>query len=110
MRRLFQHHDALQVNHAKSILEAEGIPCFVQNDLSHNMMGGSLVGPLKIFDPELCIVNDDDYAQALTLLEEWQAGTHDVSGQPEWKCPSCQEMVPGNMTECWNCQTARTSS
>lgn len=101
MRTVMIDSHSARIGHAKSILESDGIPCFVHNELSHAYRGGSIVGPLKIFDPELKVVNDDDYPRAMELLEELM---HHGPAGSDWKCPACGEMVPGSMGECWACQ------
>ena len=60
MKTVFTHPDSAHIGHAKSILESAGIDCFIQNELSHPFVGGSLIGPIKPLDPELVILNDDD--------------------------------------------------
>ncbi len=104
MKRVFIHPDGSRVGHAKSILETAGVPCFVRNENSHGYSGATLVGPLKMFDPELLVLNEDDYEQAMELLQDW---AHPVSTGADWTCASCGETVPGSMGECWKCQTER---
>ena len=97
----------MRVGHAKSLLEAEGIVCFIQNELCHNLVGGSLVGPLRLFDPALCIADDADYPRALELIQAWERNLLEPSTGSDWKCPNCGQSVPGNFQECWSCQHFR---
>ncbi len=98
---LIDSHDAL-VGHAKSVFESAGIPCSIRNELPHVYQGGSIVGPMKLFDPELAIVNDTGYRRAIELLRETlQPGPTGI----DWNCPACGETVPGSFAECWACQT-----
>jgi hypothetical protein len=92
---------AIVVGHAKSRLEAAGIACFIQNDVSHHLVGGSLFGPVKTFDPQLVIEHDADEIIARALLAQATASPN----HSEWICPQCAESCPAAFTECWNCQT-----
>ena len=105
MKTVFTHPDSAHIGHAKSILESAGIDCFIQNELSHPFVGGSLIGPIKPFDPELVILNDDDLPQAQDLLHSWSQPT---APTPDWTCPHCHETVPGTMSECWACQQVKS--
>ena len=110
MKQVYVHSDSMRVGHAKSLLEAEGVVCFIQNELSHNLVGGSLVGPLKLFDPVLCVADDADYTRALELIQEWDRNQVETYTGAEWKCPNCGQSVPGNFQECWSCQHSKIDS
>ena len=107
MKEVYVHSDSMRVGHAKSLLEAEGMICFIQNELSHNLVGGSLVGPLKIFDPILCVADDADYPRAMELIQDWDRKLSESSPMADWKCPNCGQSVPGNFQECWSCQQSK---
>jgi len=107
MKEVYVHSDSMRVGHAKSLLEAEGMTCFIQNDLSHNLVGGSLVGPLKLFDPVLCVADEADYARALELIQDWDRRLSESTPGADWTCPNCGQSVPGNFQECWSCQQSK---
>jgi Putative prokaryotic signal transducing protein len=93
-----------------AILENEGIPCFTQNSATEQSLAAGLSSslfPIPEFWPALCVLNDDDYPQAMKVLTELRKS--DPAPGIDWKCASCGEMVPGNFTSCWNCQAARES-
>lgn len=111
MKEVYSHADSMRVGHAQSLLEAEGIICFVQNDLSHNLIGGSIVGPLKLFDPVLCVSDESDFERAKEIIDSWAAHTGiPASSEAEWKCPGCGEMVPEGFTSCWSCERERSAA
>jgi len=107
MKEIFSHADSMRIGHAKSILEAEGIACFIRNEVSHNLIGGSLVGQLKLFDPVLCLADDDDYSRAMELLDHSANGRGNHYLGPDWTCAACGQSVPGSFGECWSCHTMR---
>ena len=59
----------------KSLLDGEGIPYFVENDLLQNMLGaGRLGGGNLITGPAVVVVRGDDAADAAKLLEDLKPG------------------------------------
>ena len=102
MTEVFAHPDLTQLAHCRSILEESGIPCFIENESTHDLMAG-LPDPLR--QPSLCVKDDADAARARELLRELTtAGEGD---SPDWKCPQCGETVPGNFGTCWKCEAQR---
>lgn len=100
MRQVYISQDGTQVGYYKSILDEAGIRSFIRNE-NGSFTGTS--GPL--FFPALCVIDDDDFDEAVRLLKARQA--EPVHFGPEWKCASCSEMNPANFELCWNCNTAR---
>lgn len=107
MKSVFVHQDTAQAGLVQSLLESEGIASFVRNQLTHTLVGISIIGPLRIFDPEVCIVNDDDHPRAMELLRRFQSPAAEGHDLHEWICPQCRERVPGTFEECWSCQAAK---
>jgi hypothetical protein len=106
MKEVFVHHDPTVVGLHKSTLEQAGIACFVRNENSSASLGAGFFGLVQspIFDPALCILDDNRYEEAMALLGK------DKSPPPlprtDWRCPKCGEIVPGNFEACWNCSGA----
>ncbi|MEK0451621.1 MAG: hypothetical protein RL088_3889 [Verrucomicrobiota bacterium] len=98
MREIFVNQDYTKVGHYKSILESASIPCFIRNGTSHNSVT-ELPSPLLF--PTLCVENDDDYERALELLKAVHKPSD--SNAPDWKCPNCNETIPGSFDSCWSC-------
>ena len=46
-------------------------------------------------------------AKANALAREDRPSSDKESAGPEWKCPNCGEMVPGNFDVCWKCLTTK---
>jgi hypothetical protein len=98
MRDIFVNQDYTKVGHYKSLLESASIPCFIRNGISHNSVT-ELPSPLLF--PALCVENDDDYDRAMELLKAVHKPAE--SNAPDWKCPNCNETVPGTFDSCWSC-------
>ena len=104
MKELYRSSDTALLGYYQSILEDAGIPYFVRNESTQQAVVGGLIAailPLPDFWPALCVVNDEDYPEALRLLRA--ARNTPPCTEAEWKCPNCGEMVPGNFAACWNC-------
>jgi len=99
MKEVYSDSNPSQVALYQSVLEEARIPYLVRNDLLQNM----LVGPEGW--ASLCVVEDEDYPEAMGLLQEAQK--EPMTTSIEWTCAACGEKVPSNFTSCWNCQTER---
>ena len=109
MKEVFVHHDPTIVGLKKSILEQAGIECFIRNENTSATLGAGVFGLVQspIFDPVLCIVDDNRYGEAMALLGK--GNTPPPLPGTDWPCPKCGEIVPGNFDVCWNCSAARPS-
>jgi len=102
MKDVYTHIDSSRVGLFKSLLDEAGIPCFVRNEASANLVTGV---PIPVFYPALCVINDADYERATAIVAEYQEAPLPDTG--EWKCPHCQSLVPAGFDSCWNCERAR---
>ena len=100
MRAVFIAQDYTRVGFLKSVLDQAGIPSFIRNEFSHNSLTEL---PSGLFFPALCVIHDEDYAQAKELLEEILHPPRSLAA--DWTCPECGEEVPGNFGSCWQCGT-----
>lgn len=101
MRELFRERDYTRVGYFQTVLEAEGIPTFVRNKDTTTFMTEI---PIPEFYPALCIMNDEDYEDAVQILRDCIVKDSE-SSQEEVACPKCQETNPGNFEVCWSCGT-----
>ena len=101
MKELYTLADSTRIGFYKSVLDEAGIVCFIQNDAGAPL---NVVSP--IFQPTLCVVDDDRYEEAVELLKphHYQEGVEEAA---EWTCAKCKESNPGGFEVCWNCETAR---
>ena len=72
---VFEASDEAVLMVARSLLDGEGIPYFVKNDLLQNMLGaGRLGGGNLVTGPAVVVVREDDAADAAKLLEDLKPG------------------------------------
>lgn len=105
MKELFRHHDSTTVALYRSILEQAGIPIMFRNE-SVTMSGITLI-PIPEFYPNICVMNDGDYAKAKEILRKAMNDESD-DAQAGVQCPSCSEKNPGNFEICYACGEALT--
>ena len=93
--------DHARVCFYKTVLDEAGIASFIRNNLANNIVDM----PSPVFFPALCVVNDEDYDEAMRILGEIYY--QKPSTATDWRCPKCQEDVPGTFESCWQCETLR---
>jgi predicted RNA-binding Zn-ribbon protein involved in translation (DUF1610 family) len=60
--------------------------------------------PLPQFFPTLSVLDDEDYPEAMKILEGLKIAPS--TADTAWKCPQCGEDVPSHFSHCWNCPSA----
>lgn len=108
MKEVFRSSDAGRVGLYQSILADAGIGTFVRNSSTQQtLVHSAMVAffPLPEFWPALCVVDDADYPEAMTLLRSVNEPAS--AARADWQCAGCGETVPGNFDTCWNCQRPR---
>jgi hypothetical protein len=103
MIELFRDPEMARVGQYQSILEAEGIPTFVRNQV---LSGTEVMIPA--FYPALCVVDDKDHARAVAIIRSYEQET--PGSEEEIACPKCGELSPGSFSVCWNCEAALVPS
>ncbi|MBS0350075.1 MAG: DUF2007 domain-containing protein [Proteobacteria bacterium] len=100
MEKLLSIDDKIQLYILKSLLESEGIICFIKNE--YPPAAGELP-PISAM-PELWVMDDSQYDKAMKLI-------HENSQPPQlstsWKCPQCGEQLERQFTTCWHCGNNR---
>ena len=100
MKELFREQDIIRVIHYKAVLEDHGIPTMIRNE-SLTVSGFAEI-PIPEFFPALCVLDDDDYVEAVQVIRDHlQADREQIEG--EIACASCGEINPGNFAICWSC-------
>jgi hypothetical protein len=111
VKEVFRASSPARVSLYKSVLESAGISCFVRNEVMQQAIPGGLAVaflPLPDFWPTLCVVHDEDYVEAMELLQTADCAALSVSDAAEWICPACGETVPTTFASCWNCESEAT--
>lgn len=101
MIEVFASISSAEVGVRRAMLEEAGIPTFVRNEALSVLTNG-FAAP---FQPALCVINEEDYAEAMVLLRTLGGPIEPV--KTEWQCPGCKERVLNDFAFCWNCETRR---
>lgn len=101
MKPLLTSLNVLEIHHLKNVLEAEGIRCWVKNEMLSRLAGEI---PFTECALELHLVRDDDRPRAEALLEAWRRPL--PAGSP-WVCRACGETIEGQFGACWKCGEPR---
>jgi hypothetical protein len=67
----------------KSILEQADIPCMIRNEYL-----SMAAGEIPFIPPELWILNDEGYARAKEIADQWR--TANIENRGLWVCPKLQ--------------------
>ena len=102
MKRVFTSLDTAELGLFKNILQKAGIRCFEKNE----QMAQTI--PSTPFQAELWVENDEDYADAVALLEEWRKPTQATGAS--WTCSRCGEVLGSQFSKCWKCGTRRVAA
>lgn len=98
MKRVDSQYNTLLLGNARNLLKANGIECFMRNDLA---TGVGEIPPIECW-PELWIVDDARFDEAIALIRD--AVDPPQSDKP-WVCAACGEEVGAEFGVCWNCGT-----
>jgi hypothetical protein len=107
MKELFREQDIIRVNYFKGVLEDNEIPTLIRNE--YLTCSGLSEIPIPEFFPALCVINDEDYAKAVTIIRE-HLTANPKNADIEIACVSCGEANPGNFEICWSCGNAVEAS
>ena len=103
MKPLLVSLNLLEVHHLKNVLEADGIRCWIKNELLSRLAGEI---PFTECALELHLVREHDRSRAEALLEVWRRPPPPAS---TWTCAACGETIEGQFGACWKCGAARES-
>jgi hypothetical protein len=99
MKKIFSSQDSAEVGLLKSMLQSEGIDCYIRNEYVDQAI------PSAPFQPELWIANDEDFSKAQDLYKVWRA-PYSVPGET-WTCSRCGEQLEAQFESCWKCGAPR---
>ncbi len=103
MEKLLSAVDRTQLYLFKSILESEGIICFIKNE--YPPAAGEL--PPIAAMPELWVMDNKQYDKAMQLIQE---NSLPPQSSAPWKCSRCGEQLEGQFTACWHCGKDRSGA
>ena len=102
MKRVFTSPDIAELGLLKNILHKAGIRCVEINE----QMAQTIPSPP--FQAELWVENEEQYADAFALTQEWLNPTS-TTGAP-WNCSRCGEQLASQFSKCWKCGTPRQAT
>lgn len=100
MKELFREQDITRVSYFRAVLEDHGIATLIKNE--YLTASGLTEIPIPEFFPALCVMNDEDYEEAVSIIRE-QLAENEKDAEKELTCVSCKETNPGNFEICWSC-------
>jgi hypothetical protein len=101
MTPLYTSLNLLEIHHLKNLLEAEGIPSFVRNEMLSRLAGEI---PFTECAPQLCLMREADRPQAEKIVAGFRRAP---ARGPDWTCGSCGERCEGQFSGCWRCGAER---
>lgn len=101
MKELYTNMDSSRIGMYKSILDEAGIACYIQNENTAQLV--NMISP--IFQPTLCILDDERYDEAVALLKP--LNFNEAQDLADWNCAKCGESNPGSFEVCWNCESEK---
>lgn len=101
MKPLLASLNLLEVHHLKNVLEADGIRCWIKNELLSRLAGEV---PFTECALELHLVREEDRPRAEALLAVWRGPAPPASA---WTCAACGEAIEGQFGACWKCGAVR---
>ena len=97
MAPLIASLNVLEIHHLRNLLEAEGIRCWIKNELLARLAGEV---PFTECAMELHLLREEDRARAEEVLRGWR---HGRPLGPAWNCPGCGERLEAQFSACWRC-------
>jgi hypothetical protein len=99
MKMLYSNENNFLVSNVRNIIESHGITTFIKNEFAQGA-----IGEVSAIDswPELWVLNDADFEQAMDILESSQKS---IKGE-DWSCNNCSEKNDASFEICWNCQSS----
>lgn len=98
MVELLRYRDITRITYYRDLLEAAGIRTFIRNENLSTNEGVSI----PVFFPALCILDEADQKEAISLIEADMKNATDDSSV-EIICKACGEPSPANFDTCWKC-------
>jgi hypothetical protein len=102
-KRVYSSFNLAAVHHARNLLEAEGIPAVVKNEILSSAMGELPPGECQA---EVWVLREHDFQRADAILRAVHAPRD--GGMP-WPCQACGEQCESQFTQCWRCGAYRSA-
>ena len=100
MKKVYSAENIVMSGYVKSLLESCNIECMIKNQLLAGAIGE--IPPIECW-PEVWIMDDEDYSDAMELIK---SAISDHKTNSFWKC-HCGETIEGQFSACWSCGAER---
>jgi hypothetical protein len=107
MRKVFEHPAFHEVGLLESVLNSHDIATIIRNQNVSSLAGEV---PFTAAYPELWIVDDNRYDDAIAVLQDFREGARQDAPAVDWACPDCGESVPGTFHSCWKCDSPKPTN
>ena len=101
MKKVYSADSLPMAGYVQSMLESYDIECILKNQNLSGAMGE--LPPIECW-PEVWVINDFDYKQAMQIVN---SAFHSVTNPGNWLC-KCGETIEGQFSACWSCGAERT--
>ena len=98
LKLIYVAENHIEANIIKEQLSEISIKCVVSGNNLESAIGEL---PVEVKFPKI-YVNDNDYDKATTYIEHYKIDLKNKNIK-ENECASCQEVLPGTFSICWNC-------
>lgn len=102
MKKVYSSENMVFPGYIKNLLESCNINCIIKNQLLTGAMGE--IPPIECW-PEVWIMDDEDYAEAMEIINS--TVLNQTETETFWKC-TCGETIEGQFDACWSCGTKRS--
>jgi hypothetical protein len=100
MKLLYSSNDIRKIGVIRSALDEAGVAYEIRNE--------TLPYPGAVFDPEVWVVQDSEFARACALRDA-VVQLPSIPQSP-WTCPACGEQLEGQFGSCWKCGANRNAN
>jgi len=102
-KQVYEARNLTEAEQVKSLLASEQIAATVQSGALENVFGEMASNSETL--PTVW-VNDSDSDKAMKLVDEFKKGPLE-NARMTWTCPRCGEVLEGQFSRCWKCNTPR---
>ncbi|MFI5382449.1 MAG: DUF2007 domain-containing protein [Tepidisphaerales bacterium] len=105
MQQVYSSRDLAEAHFIKGLLDMEEIPATVQGGPLQAVLGEDPAAPESL--PSVW-VEEGDVDRAMGIISEMKrGGLAATQAQENWTCPKCGEVMEGQFSSCWQCETSR---
>ena len=105
MKRVYLASNLMMAHMIEALLKDNGIVAYVRGETLNFYSGAT---PMDGMGPAVYLANDEDYARARELVEDFERVRDSAAAEEDaWECPACGERMGPQFMACWKCGAAR---